>query len=43
MSLFEQLPSFSPDSILGLAQAFQEDPREDKINLLLGTYERRKG
>lgn len=42
MSLFEQLPSFSPDSILGLAQAFQEDPREDKINLLLGTYEREK-
>ncbi|WP_322631941.1 aromatic amino acid transaminase [Chlamydia trachomatis] len=42
MSLFEQLPSFSPDSILGLAQAFQEDPREDKINLLLGTYEQEK-
>lgn len=42
MSLFEQLPSFSPDSILGLAQAFQEDPREDKVNLLLGTYEREK-
>lgn len=42
MSLFEQLPSFSPDSILGLAQAFQEDPREDKINLLLGIYEREK-
>ncbi|MBQ8498868.1 aromatic amino acid transaminase [Chlamydia sp.] len=42
MGLFEQIPSFAPDSILGLAQAFQEDPREDKINLLLGTYEREK-
>lgn len=38
MGLFNQLPTFLPDSILGLQKTFLKDGRSDKVNLLLGTY-----
>lgn len=39
MHFFDQLPSFPPDSILGLQKTFLQDRRENKINLIIGTYE----
>lgn len=39
MHFFDQLPNFSPDSILGLQKVFLQDHRENKINLIIGTYE----
>ncbi|AAP04758.1 amino acid aminotransferase [Chlamydia caviae] len=39
MSFFNQLPTFSPDSILGLQKLFLEDEREEKVNLVIGVYE----
>ncbi|ADZ18200.1 MULTISPECIES: amino acid aminotransferase [Chlamydia] len=39
MSFFNQLPTFAPDSILGLQKLFLEDEREDKVNLVIGSYE----
>lgn len=38
MGLFDNVPSFSPDAILGLQQSFLEDERPNKINLIIGTY-----
>ncbi|MEF9519554.1 amino acid aminotransferase [Chlamydia crocodili] len=39
MSFFNQLPTFAPDSILGLQKLFLEDDREEKVNLVIGSYE----
>lgn len=39
MHFFDQLPTFSPDSILGLQKVFLQDQRENKVNLIIGTYE----
>ncbi|WP_348663482.1 amino acid aminotransferase [Chlamydia vaughanii] len=39
MSFFNQLPVFAPDSILGLQKLFLEDDREEKVNLVVGSYE----
>jgi aspartate/tyrosine/aromatic aminotransferase len=41
--MFENLPVAPPDSILGLAEAFQKDPRKDKINLSVGVYKDEAG
>lgn len=39
MSFFNQLPTYPSDSILGLQKTFLEDSREDKVNLVIGSYE----
>lgn len=39
MHLFDQIPTFAPDSILGLQKLFLEDARENKVNLIIGSYE----
>jgi aspartate/tyrosine/aromatic aminotransferase len=36
--MFDSLPLAPPDSILGLADAFREDPNPRKINLSVGVY-----
>lgn len=36
--MFETLSAAPPDPILGLTEAFQQDPRKDKINLTMGVY-----
>jgi aspartate aminotransferase len=41
--MFESLPVAPPDSILGLAESFQKDPRKDKINLSVGVYKDEQG
>ena len=33
-----EVPQGKPDAILGIAQAFREDKREDKVNLAIGAY-----
>ncbi|EPP34727.1 aminotransferase class I and II family protein [Chlamydia ibidis] len=39
MSFFYHLPTFSPDSILGLQKLFLEDARAEKVNLVIGVFE----
>ncbi|MCU0714317.1 MAG: aspartate/tyrosine/aromatic aminotransferase [Pirellula sp.] len=41
--MFEHLPIAPPDSILGLNDAFQKDPRQDKVNLTVGVYKTEDG
>ena len=41
--MFQTLPTAPPDAILGLADIFQKDPRENKINLTVGVYRDEKG
>lgn len=36
--MLELVPAAPPDPILGLTDAFQKDPRTDKINLTIGVY-----
>ena len=36
--MFTHLPPYAGDPILGLYEAFQKDPRSDKINLSIGIY-----
>jgi aromatic-amino-acid transaminase len=38
MSLFQHLEPYAGDPILGLNEAFQRDPRPDKVNLSIGIY-----
>jgi aromatic-amino-acid transaminase len=38
MSVFSHLDAYAGDPILGLNEAFQKDPRPDKINLSIGIY-----
>jgi len=37
------VPEGAPDAILGIAQAFRESPRDDKINLAVGAYRDNSG
>lgn len=41
--MFENLPIAPPDSILGLNDAFQKDPRQEKVNLTVGVYKTEDG
>ena len=41
--MFETLPVAPPDSILGLSEEFQKDPRADKVNLTVGVFKDEKG
>ncbi len=41
--MFEKLPVASTDPILGLNEAFAQDPRSDKINLSVGVYQDEQG
>jgi aspartate aminotransferase len=43
MSYFQEIPSAPDDPILGLAAAFKVDPRENRINLGVGTYKDSNG
>jgi aromatic-amino-acid transaminase len=38
MSLFTHLDAYAGDPILGLNEAFQKDPRPNKVNLSIGIY-----
>ncbi len=38
MSFFSHLDRYAGDPILGLNDAFQKDPRKDKVNLSIGIY-----
>lgn len=41
--MFSQLDMAPPDAILGLTEAFKQDPRADKINLGVGIYKDAQG
>jgi len=41
--MFQSLPLAPPDSILGLTDVFNKDPRTDKINLTVGVYKDETG
>ena len=41
--MLESLPVAPPDSILGLADAFNADPRTEKVNLTVGVYKDEQG
>ncbi len=41
--MFETLPVAPPDSILGLSEEFQKDPRTNKVNLTVGVFKDDKG
>lgn len=43
MNLFEQVQSAPADPILGLSEAFRNDPRTEKINLSVGVYQDASG
>lgn len=36
--MFETIQAAPPDAILGLSEAFRNDPRESKVNLAVGVY-----
>ena len=36
--MFQHLEPYAGDPILSLNEAFQKDPRQDKINLSIGIY-----
>ena len=41
--MFESLEKAPPDAILGLAEAFNQDPNPEKINLTVGVYKDDRG
>jgi aspartate aminotransferase len=41
--MFDSLPLAPPDAILGLAEAFKQDPNPRKINLSVGVYKDEQG
>ncbi|GAA4430326.1 amino acid aminotransferase [Bremerella cremea] len=41
--MFQQVQTAPPDSILGLNEAFRNDPNPEKINLSVGVYKDEKG
>lgn len=41
--MLEKIEAAPPDAILGLTQAFREDPRSDKVNLSVGVYQDETG
>lgn len=42
-NMFESVAAAAPDAILGLNEAFQNDPRERKVNLTVGVYHDAQG
>ncbi|MCH7908469.1 MAG: aromatic amino acid aminotransferase, partial [Candidatus Hydrogenedentes bacterium] len=36
---FDSVEAAPPDAILGLTEAFRDDPNPDKINLSVGVYQ----
>lgn len=42
-SFFNSIEPAAPDAILGLNEAFKNDPNPDKINLTVGVYQNEKG
>src|SRR5215475_5487272 len=43
LAMFDTLPLAPPDAILGLADAFKQDPNPQKINLSVGVYKDEQG
>jgi len=41
--MFESFPLAPPDSILGISEAFEKDPRKNKINLTVGVFKDEQG
>lgn len=41
--MYQHLPTAPPDSILGLADLFNKDPRSNKVNLTVGVYRDEQG
>jgi aspartate/tyrosine/aromatic aminotransferase len=41
--MFETVKTAPPDPILGLSEAFAQDPRPHKINLAVGVYKDAQG
>jgi aspartate aminotransferase len=41
--MFESIPLAPPDSILGLMEVFEKDPRPEKINLTVGVFKDEQG
>jgi aspartate aminotransferase len=41
--MFETVSAAPPDPILGLSEAFQSDPRSEKVNLTIGVYQDENG
>lgn len=41
--MFQSIPTAPPDSILGLAEVFNKDPRTNKVNLTVGVYRDEQG
>lgn len=41
--MFDSLPRYSPDPILGLIDSFRSDPRDRKIDLGVGVYKDQRG
>jgi len=41
--MFENIPVAPPDAIFGLIEAFRNDPRPDKVNLVAGVYKDEHG
>ena len=41
--MFEQIVAAPPDAILGLSEAFKNDPNPNKINLGVGVYKDASG
>jgi len=42
-AMFEKVPLAPPDAILGITEAFNNDPNEHKINLSVGVYQDESG
>jgi aspartate aminotransferase len=43
IAMFEHIPVAPPDSILGLNEVFDKDPRPEKINLTVGVFKDEQG
>ena len=41
--MFETIEQAPPDAILGLAEAYRNDPRPNKVNLTIGVYQNEEG
>src|SRR5207247_1820674 len=41
--MFDTLPQAAPDAILGLTDAFRQDPNPRKVNLSVGVYKDEQG
>ncbi|MGY8768933.1 MAG: amino acid aminotransferase [Pirellulales bacterium] len=43
IAMFQQVPTAAPDPILGLSEAFRNDPNPEKINLSVGVFKDQSG